>query len=135
MTESLRGNLEIQTLKKLPSAAPSRNIKKYPQAPKNKQWEAVGFYEYLDHRPFGAHGDKSVFILTSLGIDLTDEEIAAIRFHMGPYECNGSYEVTRSVGNAFRKYPLALLLHTADAIASNIYDPQYEKETIWEYLG
>lgn len=63
------------------------------------------------------HGDKSV-ILLSRYINLTDEEIACIRWHMGAYETDT--KMWDYYGRAIEKYPNVLYTHTADMIASRI---------------
>ena len=63
------------------------------------------------------HGDKSVMILQKY-IDLTDEEIACIRWHMGAYETD--MKMWNYYGKAIEKYPNVLFTHTADMIASKI---------------
>ncbi len=45
---------------------------------------------------------------------LTDEEAQAIRFHMGPWNC----EEKQDAGKAFEKNPLAFFLHFADSAAT-----------------
>lgn len=64
------------------------------------------------------HGDKSVIMLSQY-IDLTDEEIACIRWHMGAYEKDP--KMWDYYGKAIEKYPNVLFTHTADMIASKIY--------------
>lgn len=63
------------------------------------------------------HGEKSVMILQKY-IDLTDEEIACIRWHMGAYETDT--KMWNYYGKAIEKYPNVLFTHTADTIASKI---------------
>lgn len=63
------------------------------------------------------HGDKSVIMLQQF-IDLTDEEIACIRWHMGAYEKDP--KMWDYYGKAIEKYPNVLYTHTADMIASKI---------------
>ena len=63
------------------------------------------------------HGDKSV-IMASKYIDLTDEEIACIRWHMGAFEKDT--KMWEYYGNAIKQYPNVLYTHTADMIASRI---------------
>ena len=63
------------------------------------------------------HGSKSV-IVTQQFIDLTDEEIACIRWHMGPYETNT--ELWNYYGRAIEAFPNVLYTHMADMIASKI---------------
>ena len=52
-------------------------------------------------------------------IKLTSEEQYAIRWHMGFSEPK---EVYGTLGQAFKKYPLALLLHEADMEATYFYN-------------
>lgn len=78
----------------------------------NGVWVQVPFYTHQEDVCFGGHGSKSVFIIQRF-MKLTDEEIAAINCHMGVE--NGNY----AVYDAFRQFPLAFLLHTAD-MASTI---------------
>lgn len=79
------------------------------------QWEKYPVYVVDDQLPYG-HGEKSVYIISGF-MKLTREEAMAIRWHMGFGDVSfkgGDH----SVGNAFEKYPLAMLLHMADMCAS-----------------
>ena len=76
------------------------------------QWEKVPTYTFDDPLPYG-HGEKSVYIVNGF-IRLTREEAMAIRWHMG----FSGPEDSRTVGQAFQKYPLAFALATADMEAS-----------------
>ncbi|MEG0873532.1 MAG: HD domain-containing protein [Clostridia bacterium] len=86
---------------------------------KNKrgEWEKVPYYTVDDTIPYG-HGEKSVMMLTEY-IKLTNEEKYAIRWHMGFTEPKELYS---TIGLAFKKYPLALLLFEADLEATYLYD-------------
>lgn len=86
---------------------------------KNEQgvWEKVPFYVVDDQLPYG-HGEKSVYIISGF-MRLARDEAMAIRWHMGYSDTDfkgGGY----SVGNAFDKFPLAVLTHIADVMASHI---------------
>lgn len=81
------------------------------------QWERVPYYAIEDQQPIGNHGDKSVFLIMKY-MQLTDEEIAAIRFHMGAFQ-EGDI---RGWGNACEKYPLTVYLHIADMQATYFDD-------------
>lgn len=63
------------------------------------------------------HGDKSIMILSKY-MQLTDEEIACIRWHMGAFETDT--KMWEYYGRAIEKYPNVLYTHTADMIASRI---------------
>ena len=81
------------------------------------EWEKVPYYTIDDTIPYG-HGEKSVMMLTEY-IKLTSEEKYSIRWHMGFSEPK---EVYSSLGAAYKKYPLALLMHEADLEATYFYD-------------
>lgn len=76
------------------------------------QWEKYPFYVVKDQLPYG-HGEKSVYIASKF-MELTEEEVMAIRWHMGPWQ-DGEKQ---TAGNAFEKYPLAVLTHIADLEAT-----------------
>ena len=86
---------------------------------KNEQgvWEKVPYYTVDDTIPYG-HGEKSVMMITEY-IKLTSEEKYCIRWHMGYTEPK---ELYNTVGLAFRKYPLALLVHEADLEATAFFN-------------
>ena len=81
------------------------------------EWEKVPYYTVDDTIPFG-HGEKSVMMLTEF-IKLTNDEKYAIRWHMGFTEPKENYQY---LGVAFKKYPIALLLHEADLEATYFFD-------------
>ena len=81
------------------------------------EWEKVPYYTIDDTIPYG-HGEKSVMMLTEY-IKLTSEEKYCIRWHMGFSEPK---EVYNSLGAAYKRYPLALLLNEADLESTYFYD-------------
>ena len=84
---------------------------------KNDQgrWEQYPFYVVDDKLPYG-HGEKSGYIISGV-MRLSREEAMAIRWHMG-FADNDFRGGGYSVGNAFEKFPLAVLLHIADLQAT-----------------
>lgn len=70
-------------------------------------------WEIKDEFPLG-HGTKSVLI-ASRYIDLTDEELLAIKWHSGSYEC--SEMERKAYETALRQTPLVSLLYAADYLA------------------
>lgn len=76
------------------------------------QWEKYPFYVVNDQLPYG-HGEKSVYIISGF-MKLTREEAMAIRWHMGSWREGEA----RDAGNAFGRFPLAVLLHIADMEAT-----------------
>lgn len=73
------------------------------------EWEKVPYYTVDDTIPYG-HGEKSVMMITEY-MKLTVEEKYCIRWHMGFTEPK---ELYGTIGQAYKKYPLALFLHEAD---------------------
>jgi len=88
-----------------------RNVKN------NGVWEQVPYYTIDDTIPYG-HGEKSVMMISEF-IKLTPEEKYAIRWHMGFTEPK---ELYGTLGQAYKKYPLALLTFEADLEATYFYD-------------
>jgi len=80
-------------------------------------WEKVPYYTVEDTIPYG-HGEKSVMMINEY-IKLTPEEKYCIRWHMGFTEPK---ELYNTIGLAYKKYPLALLLHEADLEATYFFN-------------
>ena len=81
------------------------------------EWEKVPYYTVEDTIPYG-HGEKSVMMITEY-IKLTSEEKYCIRWHMGFSEPK---ELYGTLGEAFKKYPTALLVNEADLEATYFYN-------------
>lgn len=82
----------------------------------NEYKKVDGGYQMTHNFPAG-HGEKSV-ILIMRHMQLTDEEILAIRWHMGQYDFyarGGGYDLD----NAFHQCKLAVMLHLADMMATH----------------
>lgn len=101
------------------------------QLVKKKRRNEIGIYEDIEayeihdeNFPVG-HGEKSVILLLQSGLDLTDDEIYAIRWHMGPW--NLSRDDERFYRQAGKITPLQTLIHTADTIASGILERPIKK--------
>lgn len=87
------------------------------------QWVKVPFYTYDEDRPMGGHGFKSVFVISDF-MKLTDEERIAIANHMGAFDrAPGEY----ALGDAWEKYPFAMLLHMADCMATFVDEKEETK--------
>ena len=86
-------------------------------------WEEVEEYEVnYSQLPIG-HGEKSVVMLLRMGLDLEDDEICAIRWHMGPWAVDtSSIEQDKSYRQSILNSPLLPLIHTADTIAAHIFE-------------
>jgi len=63
------------------------------------------------------HGEKSVIKLLRMGLDLTDAEACAIRWHMGAYAL-GTSDAEKDMKLAEKLYPLVTLIHLADTVAA-----------------
>lgn len=82
----------------------------------NGKPQQVQRYTYTNNFPVG-HGEKSVILIMRF-MELTEEEMLAIRWHMGPYDFyakGGGYDLD----NAFKQCKLAVMLHLADMMATH----------------
>lgn len=78
-------------------------------------WVQKPYYAIEDGLPYG-HGEKSVYMVTGF-MKLTREEAMAINWHMGAFDARAK-ENSRTLNQAFEKFPLALVFHMADIGAS-----------------
>ena len=78
--------------------------------------EETGQWEYNIYTTINGHGELSV-ILAQQFIQLTEEEVLCIRWHMGAYDDEKNWYI---LGHAIEKYPNVLYTHTADMIASRV---------------
>jgi hypothetical protein len=96
---------------------------------KNKlgQWEdSEGYRVSYKDFPMG-HGEKSVIMLLCSGLELHDDEMLAIRWHMGAWGINmNSYEDQRNYDTARQKYPLCSIIQSADSLAAAIMETTAE---------
>lgn len=88
----------------------------------NGRWESYDGYE-PDYSRFPAgHGEKSVIMLLRLGLELTNDEVLAIRWHMGAWSLPfQSFDDKSSMGAACDR-PLTLLVQTADMAATHLME-------------
>jgi hypothetical protein len=78
----------------------------------------IDHYEYNDV-DMPDHGARSLAICTMLGIQLTEEEMLCIRWHMGAFEPKENWNYyTRAI----HKYPNVLWTHMADMVSAHIND-------------
>lgn len=98
-----------------------RSVKKRKNA--LGQWEdCEGYKVSYKNFPMG-HGEKSVMLLILSGLELSDDEMLAIRWHMGPWGLNmNSYEDERCYDTARTLYPLCSIIQTADGLAASIME-------------
>lgn len=94
------------------------------------QWVDYETYE-LDYSDFPlGHGEKSVIVLLRMGLDLSDDEIMAIRWHMSAWDLPfQSPDLKANFDTAKRLYPLCSLIQAADGLASNLLESKDPEET------
>lgn len=87
------------------------------------QWEdSEGYKVSYKNLPIG-HGEKSVIMLLCYGLEITEAEMLAIRWHMGPFGLNfNSFEETRNYDTANKLHPLVSIVHAADCLAAHIME-------------
>ena len=82
-------------------------------------WEKYKGYD-VDYSAFPlGHGEKSVIQILRWGMELTDAEICAIRWHMGPYSGEGDWNTLNA---AMERFPLVMALFEADLEATHILE-------------
>ena len=98
-----------------------RSVKKRKNA--LGQWEdSEGYKVTYKKFPMG-HGEKSLVMVLLGGIDLYDDEMLAIRWHMGAWGLNqNSFEDVRRFDTAQKLYPLVPIIHAADGMAANVME-------------
>lgn len=98
-----------------------RSIKKR----KNRlgQWEdCEGYKVSYKNFPMG-HGEKSVILVLLSGLELTDAEMLAMRWHMGAWGVNmTSFEDMRNYDTAKTLYPLVSIVQAGDSLAASILE-------------
>lgn len=94
------------------------------------QWVDYETYE-LDYSDFPlGHGEKSVIVLLRMGLDLSDDEIMAIRWHMSAWDLPfQSPDLKANFDTAKRLCPLCSLIQAADGLASNLLENKDPEET------
>lgn len=91
-------------------------------------WEDVKGYDVsYKNFPMG-HGEKSVIVLLCAGLQMTDDEMLAIRWHMGPWGLNfNSYEDQRCYDTAQKQSPLVSIVRAGDGLASSIMEKEIDE--------
>ena len=86
-------------------------------------WEDVpGYNVSYKNFPMG-HGEKSVILLLCSGLELTDPEMLAIRWHMAAWDLAfQSPEQKNNINTARDKHALCGLVQLADGIAANLIE-------------
>lgn len=99
--------------------------KKAVKKQKNKFgiWVEVPGYDVVyDTFPMG-HGEKSLIVLQGAGLQMTDDEMLAIRWHMSTWDLPfPSPDIKGNLNAAKDKCPLLSLVQAADGLASGILE-------------
>ena len=86
------------------------------------------YQKNYSHLPVG-HGEKSVIVLLQCGLELTDEEIMAIRWHMHAWDLPfQSADIKGNLLKAKELYPLVSLIQAADGLSSNLLERNAEEQ-------
>ena len=94
-----------------------------------KRQNAAGYWEEynaftVDYAEFPmGHGEKSVIRLLQLGLQLTDDEILAIRWHMTAWDL--AFQDASSKANlniAMEMCPLLTVIKSADGLSSKLFE-------------
>lgn len=90
------------------------------------EWESQKMYN-VDYTAFPmGHGEKSVIMLLRSGFELTDDEMLAIRWHMGAWDLPmQSQELVANLNKARDKCPLLALIQIADTLAANLLERDF----------
>lgn len=92
----------------------------------NDKWVSYRGYDVEDTFPIG-HGEKSVILLQWLGVELTIDEMLAIRYHMGLWttsvDCG---DANRAYFRAVNMCPLLSIVQNADFMSSNMLEIIYQ---------
>lgn len=80
------------------------------------EWVQKPYYTVDEKLPYG-HGEKSVYIVNGF-MRLTREEAIAINWHMGGFDHRVQGGNGTSVGESYKRFPLALWLHVSDMQAT-----------------
>lgn len=99
---------------------------------KDRLGQCVDYETYeLDYSDFPlGHGEKSVIVLLRMGLDLSDDEIMAIRWHMSAWDLPfQSPDLKANFDTAKRLCPLCTLIQAADGLASNLLESKDPEET------
>ena len=91
--------------------------------PNQSQWHRENQGLMFNYNPAIAHmriAERSLFVLQSFGIKVSENEFLGIRLHDGLYEeANKSYYITYNKDNELRSN-IAFILHQADLMSSRI---------------
>ena len=88
----------------------------------NDKWEQYKTYTIDDTSFPVGHGEKSVIRLLRWGLELTDDEILAVRWHMSGFDIPSGGGGMANYSAAGDKCPLLAILVAADTLASKLLE-------------
>jgi len=95
---------------------------KHRKTPDGRWEDYTGYGVDYSWFPMG-HGEKSVMMLLLCGLEIKEDEMLAIRWHMGPWDLNmNSNEQKSSLNAAKDKCPLLSLISAADGLSAAILE-------------
>lgn len=95
---------------------------KHRKNPDGRWEDYTGYGVDYSWFPMG-HGEKSVMMLLLCGLDIKEDEMLAIRWHMGAWDLNvNSNEQKSSLNAAKDKCPLLSLISAADGLSAAILE-------------
>lgn len=92
------------------------------------QWETYDSYDVdYSELPLG-HGEKSVIRLLRCGLQLCNDELLAIRWHMSAWDLPfQSHEAKSNISAARDSSPLVTIIQAADGLATSMLDKTHTK--------
>jgi len=89
----------------------------------NGYWEKYNGYD-VDYTSFPmGHGEKSVIRLLQWGLEMNEDEMLAIRWHMGAFDLPfQSPEAKSNLNVAKSKCPLIAVINAADGLAASVLE-------------
>ena len=87
------------------------------------KWEYYSGYD-VDYYSFPiGHGEKSVIRLLYWGLEMTEDEMLAIRWHMGAFDLSfQNPEAKSNLNVAKNKCPLVAVINAADGLAASVLE-------------
>ena len=86
-------------------------------------WREVESYD-VSYRNFPmGHGEKSAMLALMSGLEIYDDELLAIRWHMAAWDLPmQSIELNKCINTARDEHPLCSLVNLADGMAANLME-------------
>lgn len=86
-------------------------------------WREVDSYD-VSYRNFPmGHGEKSAMLALMSGLEIYDDELLAIRWHMAAWDLPmQSIELNKCINTARGEHPLCSLVNLADGMAANLLE-------------